>query len=537
MMRKFVYIYWVFFLCLPVALLSYSWSFTEVDSPMWDFAFAASITTDDNGVIHILYDRGAIDTCLALRHGVWDGNTQSFTLETVDSLAGIDNDIAIDGNGNIHIAYCYVDNFSSFDFDLYYGYYDGTWHTEALETSGMATGYPCHIAVDGNNHPHIAGSVSLSPKYFYYDGSTWHNQSVPNVLDPGGIAIDTRDHPFISAAINPGNCAAYYDGSSWSLDTLETGAACATNSMTMDDLGNLHVAYRYTGSGNHLKYAHFYGSTCSTVVVDDNGNTGINPSIAVDCNNQPHISYYSNTEGCLKIASWNGSNWEIEVVDNTGDVGRYSSLVMANVDGTDYPFIVYSDATPGNTRIKFAYDENSLGIETPSFSADANPGSITLTWRIASQHEVVRYLIERKSSGESGEYSQIHSIPGPGSTPSPETYSYEDGDVRYGVRYFYKLGVVTIDGNTKWYGPVSATILPMKPEIQIAPNPFIGTVTVNLGMYDTELTIYDASGRLVKSIKLEIDTYQLGSDLIPGVYFLKARVGNYTETKKIIKIR
>ncbi|TET29164.1 MAG: T9SS type A sorting domain-containing protein, partial [Candidatus Heimdallarchaeota archaeon] len=29
----------------------------------------------------------------------------------------------------------------------------------------------------------------------------------------------------------------------------------------------------------------------------------------------------------------------------------------------------------------------------------------------------------------------------------------------------------------------------------------------------------------------------LGTDLIPGIYFLKLKAGEYTETKKIIKIR
>lgn len=52
-----------------------------------------------------------------------------------------------------------------------------------------------------------------------------------------------------------------------------------------------------------------------------------------------------------------------------------------------------------------------------------------------------------------------------------------------------------------------------------------------------DLDIYDASGRLVKSIKLETNTYELGADLVPGVYFLKLKVGEYTETKKLIKIR
>jgi hypothetical protein len=129
----------------------------------------------------------------------------------------------------------------------------------------------------------------------------------------------------------------------------------------MDDLGNLHVAYRYTASGNHLKYAHFYGGTCSTVVVDDNGNTGINPSIAVDSNNRPYISYYSNTDGGLKIASWNGSSWDIELVDNMG--GRYSSIA---IDGNDNPCIVYDNLAAASVR--FAYVEPT-GIEEDHKSA------------------------------------------------------------------------------------------------------------------------------------------------------------------------
>jgi hypothetical protein len=73
------------------------------------------------------------------------------------------------------------------------------------------------------------------------------------------------------------------------------------------------------------------------------------------------------------------------------------------------------------------------------------------------------------------------------------------------------------------------------------PNPFTDKVEINLGMYDvgckmyeTSLNIYDATGRLIKSIPLTTNHLSLGIDLSPGIYFLKVD-GKYIE--KIVKVR
>jgi hypothetical protein len=77
--------------------------------------------------------------------------------------------------------------------------------------------------------------------------------------------------------------------------------------------------------------------------------------------------------------------------------------------------------------------------------------------------------------------------------------------------------------------------------VSFFPNPFSTVTTLKLlGVGKNakhELTIYNSVGRLVKSIKLETNTYQFGADLVPGVYFLKVKTGEYTDTKKLIKIR
>ena len=78
--------------------------------------------------------------------------------------------------------------------------------------------------------------------------------------------------------------------------------------------------------------------------------------------------------------------------------------------------------------------------------------------------------------------------------------------------------------------------------LNVSPNPFTSATNIYLAscgerVDGIELHIYDAGGRLVKSVKMESNTYQLGADLVPGVYFLKLSIGEYQEIQKLIKIR
>jgi hypothetical protein len=72
----------------------------------------------------------------------------------------------------------------------------------------------------------------------------------------------------------------------------------------------------------------------------------------------------------------------------------------------------------------------------------------------------------------------------------------------------------------------------------IMPNPFKTSTFLRISGHQNiegpELKIYDASGRLVKSIKLATNTYRLGADLVPGIYFFKL---NGTAVGKVVKVR
>jgi hypothetical protein len=79
------------------------------------------------------------------------------------------------------------------------------------------------------------------------------------------------------------------------------------------------------------------------------------------------------------------------------------------------------------------------------------------------------------------------------------------------------------------------------PKILISPNPFTTVTRIDLlgisdhqNIRESELHIYHASGRLVKSAKLSTSTYQLGADFVPGIYFLKL---NGKPVGKLVKVR
>jgi len=144
-----------------------------------------------------------------------------------------------------------------------------------------------------------------------------------------------------------------------------------------DSAGTLHVTY----GSDHLYYARCVGTSCTVEVVDSTDFVGMYASLALDSHGHPHIAYYDTglLDTCddekVKYAAWNGSQWRIDVVDQ-GCLGVYPSIA---VDAQDAPHISYFDEVSDELRLA-DWENNSWHAYTPywlpSFGFSGHPSSL-----------------------------------------------------------------------------------------------------------------------------------------------------------------
>ncbi|MCD4707197.1 MAG: T9SS type A sorting domain-containing protein [Candidatus Sabulitectum sp.] len=180
----------------------------------------------------------------------------------------------------------------------------------------------------------------------------WNFETVDSSVNVGwysSIAIDPADCPHI-AYLNAYNSTLKYarwSGNEWFIETVDTGV-CPDEldksiSIALDSLGNPHIAYstEHGNPGDTIRYACWDGSAWQKTDIVDSGYGLIWPSLALDSQDRPHVSWCNETEGCLKYARWDDSNWQITTVEEAFGAGYCNSL---DLDSSDYPHISYIGA-------------------------------------------------------------------------------------------------------------------------------------------------------------------------------------------------
>ena len=121
-------------------------------------------------------------------------------------------------------------------------------------------------------------------------------------------------------------------------------------SIAIDSNNQVHISY-YDKTNGDLKYITNASGIWVTAIIDSTGDVGEFTSIAIDSNNQVHISYYDVTNSSLKYATNISGTWIATMLDSAGDIGRYTSIA---IDSNNYAHISYLDGYNDYWNLKYA---------------------------------------------------------------------------------------------------------------------------------------------------------------------------------------
>jgi hypothetical protein len=220
----------------------------------------------------------------------------------------------------------------------------GAWVTQ--QTQEYTYGTPS-IEVDAAGNVHVLYGSSDGLRYGVWDSAEGWTSEVVDATGYGSLRLDAQGNPHV----------AYVGGSPWALRYAEkSGGQWQSQpvdalgyprwpSLVLDFQGRAHIAYTWSWSSDpaspcDLRYAEQKAEGWDAVQVDAGGQTGVQPSLALDAGNNPVIAYYTGNTLDLKSASrdswW---NWTVQTVDAEGNTGHSPSLA---VDPAGQPLVVYT---------------------------------------------------------------------------------------------------------------------------------------------------------------------------------------------------
>lgn len=276
----------------------------------------------------------------------------------------------------------------------------------------------------------------------------------------------------------------------------------------------------------------------------------------------PAINDYDE-DGILKFATWNNADstlsWQHGIVPIPADYERSLIMDYLKYDGnTSDPIapsknwsVVKEDAdlfqmlycTPLSSSQMSALGMNItwLPVELASFNASVNGLNVFLNWITASELNNSGFEIQKKVAGK---FITVGFVKGNGTTTEQHQYSYTDKHSQPG-KYIYRLKQIDFNGSFEYSKEVEANVIYGLTYFldQNYPNPFNPTTKISYSIPQSgyvNLKVYDALGNLVKELVSEqkdagyFDVQFDGSNLSSGIYYYQIKVGNFTDTKKLV---
>jgi hypothetical protein len=284
------------------------WVYTHYDL-LANLPIPGSMEIDSNNRINILYPvsiPGGLEFRFARQT---DAGWEIEAITTVGNTSTLD--LALDANNNPHVVF--RDRTPGTNNLVYYYKVGGTWLHRDVTAPGTNPDAPT-LQIDQSGYPHLVVYMGGNNHYFFWDGAAWTDRVIPNSGQGASLALDSNGKPLIAFGKNFEDIAyAEWNTSDWVIQDVDVNGKLGLDvSLALDADYQPHIAYWDWQTGN-LKYAHRSGETEWAVTTV--GGSGRVPSIAIDSAGNPHISSISvSYPGILQYSYWNGTSWQIEQV-------------------------------------------------------------------------------------------------------------------------------------------------------------------------------------------------------------------------------
>lgn len=437
----------------------------------------ASLQIDAGGRPHILYSKGFTDGN-SLLYAVRDGS--SWTKERVPPIEGdwlvtvYSGSLLLDSLDAADITFIQSD-FEYVPAELYYATNrTGAWVRTQIHgcgSEGSAYGEIGWASMAKDNLGTLGVSYSAHSGCPTGDGIWYARKSGPTSWSKERAAYTTYEcytSLAYDAARNP--AIAWYEAAYWLRD---------------------------------LRYTYKRDGTWTTETVDAPGDVGLLPSLVIDAQDNPHVSYYDATRFDLRYATKVGGSWVVATVDSQGTVGSYSSLAF---DSDGFPVITYRDTSTGDLKCAWKRDSN---------------------WDIG--------VID--TSGNTGYYSSLEF----NATGIPSV-AYYNSNLRFAQ-------VTRMPASEVTGLPLHGALLD---ELRVYPNPSSdGQVLISAalaGSQGSRVTIFDSVGRRVRSLLIESSDRQTvgatwngraedGQVVPSGHYFISVQTPSGVRTRSVTILR
>jgi hypothetical protein len=308
----FYYIYWN----------ETAWNVLEIPGSSSIKGYAPSLAVDGAGHPHLMYTEPEF-IVPQLRYAYWNGN--AWEIQVIGD--GMQPSLKLDNAGRPHVSYTLA-----WSDGLKYAYWDGmAWQIQTINNTGLLSS----LILDSEGHPHISYATDAGIGYTHWSGVDWETQTIGETGYPS-LALDGNDQPHISYVDAPERNLKYTfrEQGVWKTQVVDySRKVTAYTSLALDHTGRPSISYC---DQEGLKYTRRRNDAWETQIV---GASAWGPSLVIDRNDHPHISYFDWATRDLRYAHWTGSYWDVQTVDHSGIHYTFTSLAL---DNNDFPHIAYS---------------------------------------------------------------------------------------------------------------------------------------------------------------------------------------------------